>query len=127
MALSNDDKMDLLTELASNGNRPGRAASTLNLNFDDVMQFVSERDRVQASQSYLAADFPIGKNCIIASKKVGCGWDKSEALDQAKRDYDRGDVDMCQSREGDIIHQNVQRRRLRDVKRVPYFSRHLVA
>ena len=123
MALTDKEQKALITELASNGNRVGRAASKLNLNFDDVMTFCAERNKVPTSQAYLADDTPIGQNVIIATKLVDDNWPKSEALRLARLDYDRGDIDMIQHRVGNVIHQNVQRRRCRDVNRTPYFSR----
>ncbi|MDR3436467.1 hypothetical protein [Telmatospirillum sp.] len=123
MALSYTEKLALRQEMADNGNRPGRAATTLRLDFDDVMAFCADDNTARGVYSYLPKDAEFGKNHVICTKSITDPWPRSAIIDQARKDYDRGNIEMCSHREGDILYLVVQRRRFRDLKRTPYFSR----
>jgi hypothetical protein len=119
MALSENQINLLKAEMAKNGGKPARAAADLGLNYDDVLDFISG-GTVKSAPEY--KNFrPELKKYIIASKSVSANWVTNAVIEMARKDYDRGVVELCQYREGNVIHLLSIRRR-HPVSRPPYFA-----
>ena len=119
MSLTDKQKHAADVELLRNGGKIGKAAADLGLLYDDVLRYVTES---LMAKTY-STPRPELRKYIVASKDVNAAWPRTVDIERAHHEYDNGYVELCQWREGNVIHLLSIRRQRRAQDRRGYFSR----
>ena len=116
----------VIQELRENGNNIYRVAKKFGLELDAIRPLVS----------YVDGDIPypiisedgLGRielrEFILCTRDVKSWWKEKDqkVIEDARRSYDAGLIEMCQGRDGDTMILYVIKRKVPDEKRHPYFS-----
>jgi len=118
MTLTAKQKEQLLIEVERNGGKLGKAAAVVGLGYNEAHDFISGL----RAEKQLNIRRPELVRYIVGVKGICASWIVTEELTIARRRYDRGEVELCQYREGDTIYQLAIPRAVK-VNRVPLFAR----
>lgn len=118
MGLTAKQKEQLLLEIENNGGKLGKAAAIVGVGYNEAHEFITELRKLQ--QEHLRR--PELSKYVVGVKGISSHWPITEELSLARRRYDRGEVEMCQYREGDLVYQLMIPRKLK-ADRLPLFSR----
>jgi len=110
MALTIQEQELLAAEMKSNGGRAARAANVLGLDYNTVLDHLAQ----SVPTVFRPNPRPELERYIVASKTASGRWakeDRDGPLRIARERYDAGTHEMCQWRDGDVVHQLVIERK----------------
>ena len=105
MSLSEAEIGLLEQELKNNGGKVPKAVNATGLHYGSVLEYLDRKNGIPV-RSYAPNPRPELERYVISTKNVRGGWPAFDfsAIEQAKNEYDQGTIEMCQWRDGDLVH-----------------------